>query len=107
MEGSNDFKKVFLNTDELRILSDARHGSVIQIHPVQVSFLISYGLMEPYAFSETENQFIITSLGKKYLDYVDKLSKEKSKEKRRLKVIEIRSWLALLISLFALFKGCS
>ena len=105
MSDSIDFKNVFLSSRDLEILSKASHGSVITTHPTTTEFLIGYGFISKYLSSGKENEFVITPLGIKYLEYLNTLKIGNMKEQKRLKIAEIRSWMAIFISLIALIKS--
>jgi len=102
LEYSLNFKDVFLSPNDLEILANARYGAIVSVHPESVRFLIEYGFISHYALSNAEHEFVITSLGVQYLEYLDSIILEKSKEEKRLKFAEIRSWISILISLIAL-----
>lgn len=105
MNESVNFKNVFLSSRDLDILSKASCGSIITTHPAAADFLTSYGFISQYPSSERENEFVITPLGIQYLEYLDFLKTGNTKEQKRLKIAEIRSWIAILISLIALIKS--
>ncbi|MDR7814645.1 hypothetical protein [Lacrimispora sp.] len=105
MKESVNFKNVFLSSRDLDILSKASCGSIITTHPAAAEFLTSYGFISQYPSSERENEFVITPLGIQYLEYLDFLKTGNTKEQKRLKIAEIRSWIAILISLIALIKS--
>lgn len=109
MEPTINFKDIFLSTSDLENLANARNGNVINVHPVSAEFLINYGFISFYAFSDIDHEFVITPLGVQYLEYLDNVLLEKDKEEehrkkeeRRLKFAGIRSWISVLISLIAL-----
>lgn len=102
MNRSIDFKNVFMSSEDLRILSLARCGNVITVHPVSAKYLMDYGFLSRYALSNTDDKFVITPLGIRYLEYLDNIFVEKSKNEKRFKLAEFRSWIALFISVIAM-----
>lgn len=102
MESSINFKNIFISSEDLKILSSARCGNVITVHPVSAKFLIDYGFLSPYALSNTDNEFVITPLGMLYSEYLDNILVEKTTEEKRFKLTEIRSWVSLFISIIAI-----
>lgn len=107
MKGTNavehvaNFQNIFLSVRDLEILTSARNGAIIHSHPVSVKFLIDYNFLAPYTFSKTDSEFTITALGLQYLEFLDSILLKESREKHRLKLIEIRSWVSVAISLTA------
>lgn len=102
LEHSFNFKDIFLSARDLKILNDARYGAIVEVHPVDAQFLLEYGFLSNYALSDNEYKFVITSLGVQYIEYLDSIFLEKTKEEKRLHRVEICSWLALLVSAIAL-----
>lgn len=100
-----DFADLFLSSSEFSTLEQFSNGSVICPHSVITDPLLQYGFISPYSFSDTDSGFVITDLGLKYLEYRKNLSLRKIKEERRLRWIEIRSWIAVIISLLALIRN--
>lgn len=102
---SINFRDIFLSSDDLSLLSSARYGAVINIHPASAKFLIEYEFITHYSLSTKENEFVITPLGSRYLEYLGNILLKNSKEELRLKIIEIRSWIAIIISVIALVES--
>lgn len=102
MEHSIDFKNVFISSEDIKILSSARFGNIITVHPVSAKYLINYGFLSRYTLSESDNKFVITSLGIRYFEYLNSIFLEKSKQEKRFKLAELRSWVSLFISVIAI-----
>lgn len=105
MNNPINFKDVFLSSRDFEILSKASSGNVITIHPATTEFLLSYGFISRYSFSGSNNEFVITPLGIQYFEYLDTLKLGNSKEQKRLRIAEVRSWIAIFVSLIALIKS--
>ncbi|MDD2218245.1 MAG: hypothetical protein PHW03_07680 [Eubacteriales bacterium] len=102
MGHSLDFKDVFLGSSDLEVLASVRYGSVVSAHPVSVKFLVDYRFISHYALSDVGHEFVITPLGIRYLEYLDGILLKNNEEEKRLKLSELRSWIALSISVIAL-----
>lgn len=102
------FDEIYLSPQDLEILKSAFNGKVVNIHPVKGSHLKDLNLISSY-LSGSEREFVITPLGRRYLEYShrrDELILKKSKsDKRYLLYSEIRGWITVALALAAFIKS--
>lgn len=101
MISTTDFPQIFLTKEEIGILTRASDGKVIFAHPVTVKDLLDYGFLSQYTLSNSNKEYVITPLGIKYYEYYSQAILHNQSEEKHLRLVEVRSWIALIISLLA------
>ena len=97
-----DYEKTFLSRRDREIMDAVRYGAVVTLHPVDAEYLISLAFIDPYALSNSGNDYVITADGSRYMEFLEAREKaeyEKRKsEKQREKQERFRTWASIIVS---------
>lgn len=97
-----DFDKIFLSKYDLKIMNAVRFGAVVKLHVAFTEQLLSVDFIAPYAFSETQDEYVITDAGLRYLEYLEtkqqaEEQKKREEEKHQRSALKLE-WVSIIIS---------
>jgi hypothetical protein len=101
-----DYNKVFLTSQELRILEEISMGKVLRLHFTSTEHLLELGFISKYALSERTDEYVVTAEGLRYVEYkaASKAleTKQTQKERREMKATWVSIFVSNLIAFAAL-----
>lgn len=97
-----DYDKVYLSNRELNVMNDIRYGAVLRLHVVESEYLLSLHFIVPYALSERDDEYVVTTEGCRYMEYLDQKQREKkfieAAQKKKDAFDRKATWTSIVVS---------
>lgn len=105
----NDYDLIYLSSRERGILQQIKSGSILKLHTIDANNLLRLGFISLYPLSNSNNEYVITSDGIRYAEYLNDIAKEfrkakekeqqeESKQEKQYKQNMILAWISIIVS---------
>lgn len=97
-----DYDKVYLSERERNVMSDIRYGAVLRLHIVESEYLLSLHFIAPYALSDRDDEYVVTTEGRRYMEYLDQKQREEkiseAAQKKKDAFDRKATWASIIVS---------